>query len=85
MIKRPVGSSLVTKRSTKIAGRPTSISLEDAFWRAFREIAKKQGVKVSDLITKIDGERQFANLSSAIRLFVVDYYRGIAERERKDE
>jgi predicted DNA-binding ribbon-helix-helix protein len=65
------------KRSIKISGRQTSVSLEDAFWGALNEIAATKGVPVSDLVSMINTERQYANLSSVIRLFVLDYYRGL--------
>jgi predicted DNA-binding ribbon-helix-helix protein len=85
MVKRPVGSSLVGKRSITMAGHKTSISLEDDFWNAVREIAAKREVTLSGLLMKIENERQHRNLSSAIRLFVLDHYRGIAEHKRKEE
>jgi predicted DNA-binding ribbon-helix-helix protein len=73
---KPKGLSSVIKRSIKIAGRKTSVSLEDAFWKAFKEIAAAKGVPIQDLISKINKERQHGNLSSAIRLFVLSFYRG---------
>ena len=67
--------SPVVKRSIMIAGHKTSVSLEDAFWRGLKEIALARHVTVSDLIAAIDDERRSGNLSSAIRLFVLDFYR----------
>lgn len=58
------------KRSVLIAGHPTSVSLEDEFWTAFKEIAEAQGVSLNRLIAEIDRERS-GNLSSAVRLFVL--------------
>jgi predicted DNA-binding ribbon-helix-helix protein len=69
------GRSLVLKRSIVIAGQRTSISLEDDFWQALREIAIRRNMRLSELVTSIDAERAHANLSSAIRLFVLDFYR----------
>jgi predicted DNA-binding ribbon-helix-helix protein len=66
--------SPVIKRSIVIAGHKTSVSLEDAFWRGLKEIALSRRVTLSDLVAAIDGERQLGNLSSAIRLFVLDHY-----------
>ena len=63
-----------TKRSIKIYGHPTSVSLEDAFWNALKEIAATREVAVSDLIATINKERQHTNLSSVLRLFVLDHY-----------
>src|SRR5579871_5215122 len=66
--------SPVVKRSIVIAGHKTSISLEDAFWKALKEIAIARRATLSDLVASIDSERQHGNLSSAIRLFVLDHY-----------
>jgi predicted DNA-binding ribbon-helix-helix protein len=68
--------SPVVKRSIVIAGHKTSVSLEDAFWKGLKEIAVGRGMTLSDLVALIDQERHHGNLSSAIRLFVLDYYRG---------
>ncbi len=67
--------SPVVKRSIVIAGHKTSVSLEDAFWKGLKEIAGGRDVTLSDLVSTIDSERRHGNLSSAIRLFVLDYYR----------
>ena len=67
--------SPVIKRSIVIAGHKTSVSLEDAFWKGLKEIAAARNVTLSDLVATIDGGRRQGNLSSAIRLFVLDYYR----------
>jgi predicted DNA-binding ribbon-helix-helix protein len=66
--------SPVVKRSIVIAGHKTSISLEDAFWKALKDIAIARHATLSDLVASIDQERQHGNLSSAIRLFVLDHY-----------
>ena len=68
--------SPVVKRSIVIAGHKTSVSLEDAFWTGLKEIAGKRDLTLSDMVAAIDQERRHGNLSSAIRLFVLDYYRG---------
>jgi predicted DNA-binding ribbon-helix-helix protein len=67
--------SPVIKRSIVIAGHKTSVSLEDAFWKGLKEIADDRDVTLSDLVSSIDTERQYGNLSSAIRLFVLDHFR----------
>ena len=67
--------SAVVKRSIVVAGHKTSVSLEDAFWKALKEIAGGRDTSLSDLVAAIDSERRHGNLSSAIRLFVLDYYR----------
>lgn len=66
--------SPVVKRSIVIAGHKTSVSLEDAFWSALKDIAITRRVTLSDLVGSIDSDRQHGNLSSAIRLFVLDHY-----------
>lgn len=67
--------SPVVKRSIVIAGHKTSVSLEDAFWRGLKEIANGREMTLSDLVATIDTDRRHGNLSSAIRLFVLDHYR----------
>jgi predicted DNA-binding ribbon-helix-helix protein len=66
--------SPVVKRSIVIAGHKTSVSLEDAFWRGLKDIATSRRVTLSDLVGSIDSERKHGNLSSAIRLFVLNHY-----------
>jgi predicted DNA-binding ribbon-helix-helix protein len=67
--------TLVFKRSLKIAGRTTSISVEDDFWSSLQEIANARHQTLSNLVSSINAERQHANLSSAVRLFVLGFYR----------
>jgi predicted DNA-binding ribbon-helix-helix protein len=67
--------SRVIKRSVVVNDHKTSISLEDAFWSCLNEIAQAQGVTVSQTVTEIEKSRQEGNLSSAIRLFVLDWTR----------
>jgi predicted DNA-binding ribbon-helix-helix protein len=67
--------SPVVKRSIVIAGHKTSVSLEDAFWKGLKEIANERDITLSELVAAIDSERQHGNLSPAIRLFVLDFYR----------
>jgi len=59
-----------------IAGHKTSVSLEDAFWKGLKEIADARHMTLSDIVASIDSQRRHGNLSSAIRLFVLDFYRG---------
>ena len=67
--------SQVVKRSIVIATHKTSVSLEDAFWNGLKEIAANRNVALSDLVSSIDADRKHGNLSSALRLFVLDHYR----------
>ena len=71
-------NSPVVKRSIVIAGHKTSVSLEDGFWRGLKEIADARHVTLSELVASIDTARRGGNLSSAIRLFVLDHYRAQA-------
>ena len=66
--------SAVVKRSIVIAGHKTSVSLEGAFWTALKNIAVSRQQTLSNLVEAIDIERRQGNLSSAIRLFVLDHY-----------
>jgi predicted DNA-binding ribbon-helix-helix protein len=68
-------NSTIVKRSVVVAGHRTSISLEDAFWKALKDIAKARGETLTNLVATIDDRRRGGNLSSAIRVFVLDYYR----------
>jgi predicted DNA-binding ribbon-helix-helix protein len=70
--------SPVVKRSIVVAGHKTSVSLEEAFWNGMKEIASTRSLTLSELVGEIDGGRQQGNLSSAIRLFVLDYFRSRA-------
>src|SRR5262249_23768620 len=64
--------SSIVKRSIVIDGHKTSVSLEDAFWRTLKDIAHGESVAVSKRVADIDKKRTLGNLSSAIRLFVLD-------------
>jgi predicted DNA-binding ribbon-helix-helix protein len=70
----------IIKRSIAIAGRRTSVSLEDEFWGAMKEIARGRRVTLADMVTSINEQHQYGNLSSAIRLFVLDCYRDKTEQ-----
>jgi len=70
--------SPVVKRSIVVAGHKTSVSLEEAFWIGMKEISAERGMTLSELVGEIDSQRKQGNLSSAIRLFVLDYYRSLA-------
>jgi len=75
-------TSPVVKRSIVIAGHKTSVSLEDAFWKGLKEIATSRELTLSDVVASIDTDRRHGNLSSAIRLFVLDHYRAQMNNER---
>jgi predicted DNA-binding ribbon-helix-helix protein len=67
--------SSVSKRSIIIAGHKTSVSIEDDFWNSLKEIAVERGMALGALVAAIDANRNHANRSSAIRLFVLGVYR----------
>ena len=74
-------SSVIKKHSIIITRHKTSISLEDEFWESLRSIASEQGETLSNLIININANREYANLSTAIRLFILRYYRDEVERQ----
>ena len=79
--ERPTGEdmkSLIVKRSVVLEGHKTSVSLEDAFWRGLKDIAWSRRTTLSDLISSIDLDRERGNLSSALRLFILNHYQAQA-------
>jgi predicted DNA-binding ribbon-helix-helix protein len=68
----------VVKRSVVVGGHKTSVSLEDAFWTSLKDIAVRRGIALSSQIDAIDRSRKTSNLSSAIRLFVLEHFRARA-------
>jgi predicted DNA-binding ribbon-helix-helix protein len=75
--------SPVIKRSIVIAGHKTSVSLEDAFWKGLKDIAVGRRTTLSDLVAAIDTGRHHGNLSSAIRLFVLDHFQAHPDSHRE--
>src|ERR1051325_704238 len=71
--------SFVVKRSIAVDGHKTSVTLEEAFWNGLKEIASDRNLSMSELVSVIDSGRLNANLSSAIRLFVLDHYRTMTD------
>ena len=65
----------IVKRSIVIAGHKTSVSLEDEFWNGLKEISRDQSMTLSAIVAGLDSHRRSGNLSSAIRLYVLDHYR----------
>lgn len=70
--------SAVIKRSVAVNGRKTSVTLEEEFWQGLHEIAFVRCMPLSDLVNEIELNRRYANLSSQIRTFVLDYFRSQA-------
>jgi predicted DNA-binding ribbon-helix-helix protein len=76
-------NSAITKRSVLIMGRKTSISLEDMFWLALKDIAAEQRVSAATLLVQIDQQRGSTNFSSAVRQFVMAHYINLVNEFRK--
>jgi predicted DNA-binding ribbon-helix-helix protein len=74
--------SRIVKRSVVIGGQKTSVSLEDAFWTALKQLARERKIPLCELITGINGQRGAGNLSSAVRLFVLNHFRELAMQAR---
>jgi predicted DNA-binding ribbon-helix-helix protein len=81
MTEDDVAKSAVVKRSVVIGGHKTSVSLEDAFWGRLKKMAAAQSGTLSQLIAEIDETRQYGNLSSAIRVYVLEHTGAIEYRE----
>ena len=65
----------IVRHSINLGGHQTSISLEDEFWQSLKDIAASQRLSLRNLVSKIDSERKHGNLSSAVRLFVLNHYK----------
>jgi predicted DNA-binding ribbon-helix-helix protein len=76
--------STIIKRSVLLVGHKTSVSLEDEFWNGLKEIAAVRKITLSGLIVSIDHARNQNNLSSALRLSVLEFYRDQVERRGSD-
>ncbi|MEJ2119186.1 MAG: ribbon-helix-helix domain-containing protein [Alphaproteobacteria bacterium] len=70
------------KRSVRIAGHPTSVSLEPEFWDALKDIAKTRGLSINELVAEIDSGRS-TNLSSALRVYVLKSINARPSREQR--
>ena len=79
--------SLVIKRSVIVKNRKTSVSVEDDFWKSLKKIAQSHQQSLQHLIEEIDRDQEFANanLSSAIRLFVLQFYKDEFDRRISEE
>lgn len=73
--------SAIVKRSIVLGGHKTSVSLENEFWDGLHFIADQEKTKLAVLLQKIDAERHNANLSSAIRIYVLNYYQSKSSAE----
>ena len=72
------------KRSLTLKGHRTSVSLEDEFWDAFREIVELKSIPINALAAEIDASRELnVGLASAIRLYVLDHYRNASTVQKE--
>jgi predicted DNA-binding ribbon-helix-helix protein len=71
--------SPIKKRSIVVGGHKTSVSLEEAFWSGIKEISGARNMTMSELVGEIDANRHQGNLSSAIRVFVLDHFKRRAQ------
>jgi predicted DNA-binding ribbon-helix-helix protein len=81
--KARLGESQVKKRTVVVRGNKSSVSVEQSFWVALKEIAAANNIGLGALVSDIDSKREHANLSSAIRLFVLCYYRERVEPSKR--
>jgi predicted DNA-binding ribbon-helix-helix protein len=78
-------ASTIVKRSVLVRGHKTSVSLEEPFWNGLKEIAAARRLPLSAVLQKVDlGRNDNSNLSSAVRLFVLDHYRDQAEATKTE-
>jgi predicted DNA-binding ribbon-helix-helix protein len=77
--------SKILRHNVIVRGHRSSVSLEDTFWTDLRRIARVQGCALSELIAEIDRDRQGGNLSSAIRLFVLEHFRAKSNSTQPDD
>ena len=79
MSRVPVASdmmkSAILKRSIVLRGHKTSVSLEDEFWLALKEIASLRQITTTELISQVDASRSPGNLSSTLRIMVLSHFR----------
>ena len=80
---RALRKSAFVRRYVRFGGRNVSVSIEDPFWNALQEIADIRDTRRAALVSTIKSEHRHGSLSSALRLFVLDHYRALAERRAK--
>ena len=81
-VGQPVASTK-RRRSVKLSGHKTSIKLEEPFWQAIGEIAQARGCSISALIRSVAAKRVDGNLSSTVRVFVLERFRAAGQKETK--
>jgi predicted DNA-binding ribbon-helix-helix protein len=83
--KRKLTASPVRKRSARVGRHKTGLSVEEKFWQGLKEIARERELPLNRLVAEIDAGRQYPNLSSAIRLFVLDHYVTLAKQKTTND
>ena len=78
--RRRYPHSPIIKRSINLAGHKTSVTLEGEFWNALQDIARSKNISIPVLIDQIGHERIGGNLSSSVRLFVLEYFKALSQR-----
>jgi predicted DNA-binding ribbon-helix-helix protein len=78
-----VSGDMIIKRSVQFSGHKTSVSLEEPFWQVLQEIANTRGMTRSALIASIRDKRSEGNLSSALRVFVLEHFRAACREGAK--
>jgi predicted DNA-binding ribbon-helix-helix protein len=71
--RRP-GKPLRVKRSVIIGGKKTCVNIEDQFWQALSDVVKERQTTLAELVTRINAQRQNANLASAVRVFILAHF-----------
>ena len=79
----PSTSGRVPRHSVFLSERKTSVSLEEPFWQALREIARERGITTAALLISIASKRVEGNLSSALRVAVIEHFRAARQKETK--
>jgi predicted DNA-binding ribbon-helix-helix protein len=77
---RALRKSAIVRRYVNISGRNVSVSIEDPFWNALKEIADIRNTRRAILVSTIKNKRRHGSLSSALRLFVLHYYRSLSRK-----
>lgn len=77
--KTVISAERAIKRSIKVGERSISVSLEDAFWEGFRDLAKLDGLTLGELLSTVSSDLQAGGLSSAVRVYILKRFKALAE------
>ena len=70
-------------RNVRVGTRRTSLRLETAVWDALHDVARREGMPLNRLLTRIAGAQSESSFTASVRVFVLGYYRGLAERQQR--